>query len=113
MKDLYRILKPNGIIVIANLSNNFSPMRIYLDHINKFFEKYGFVKMVMHIFSLIMPTIKIFYYNYLISKEDKVGKYSFFSTNEQVDLLKDAGFKNISKTEYHYSGQSVLNTALK
>jgi hypothetical protein len=60
-----------------------------------------------------LPTIKIFYYNYLIKKEGLFGGYSFFSDNEQSELLKQSGFINVTKDEIYYSGQAILNTASK
>lgn len=111
--EFYRVLKPNGLVVIANLSEGFKPFIIYKAHITDYIKKNGILRGVFHIISLLLPTIKIFYYNYLISKENSSGSYSFFKKDEQMEALKKVGFKLVSDTEFHYAGQSILNVAKK
>lgn len=113
INELYRVLKPEGLLVISNLSTKFKPFDIYIDHISSYYKQKGIFLLVWHLFSLMLPTIKIFYYNYLIKKEGLFGGYSFFSDNEQSELLKQSGFINVTKDEIYYSGQAILNTASK
>ncbi len=112
-KEIYRVLKSDGIVVLSNLIENFNPFSIYKDHINLFYKKNGLIKTLYHLISLITPTIKVFYYNYLISKENGVGNYHFFKPEEQYNLLKETGFVEISDDEVLYSGQLILNFAKK
>lgn len=112
-REFYRVLKPGGTIVIANLSDNFNPKNIYISHVKLYTKKCGFFKLVIHLLSLAIPTIKIFYYNYLINKENKSGQYDFFGPNEQLENLREAGFIDVFPTEFLYAGQSVLNKAIK
>ena len=62
---------------------------------------------------MIIPTIKILYYNQLIKKESEKGSYHFFNFNEQKELLEKVGFINISETKLIYADQSVINVASK
>lgn len=112
-EEIKRVLKPGGITVIANLNTSFSPIKIYGNHIKLYLKRFGLLKTITHILSLIIPTIKIFYYNYLINKENGFGSYDFFEINEQKEILEKLNFKNVSETEIHYSGSSYLNKAIK
>lgn len=112
-KELYRISKINGKIIISNISIKFRPTIIYIDHIKKSYVRFGLFSTLLTILRLTVPTLKIFYYNYLISKENKTGGYNFFNSNEQRKYLMGAGYKDVSKDIYVYSGQAILNYATK
>ncbi len=112
-KEFHRVLKTGGIIVIANLAEHFNSFVIFRDHLKRYRKKFGLLKTLYHIFSLLLPTVRIFYYNYLIKSENKTGSYDFFSKDEQKEYLKKSGFSIVTDTEMHYSGQSVLNKAIK
>jgi ubiquinone/menaquinone biosynthesis C-methylase UbiE len=112
-KEFYRVLKSNGKIAISNVHKGFKPFKIYTAHLSWSFKNNGIAKTIIDMFKLAVPTIKIFYYNYLIKKENKNNKYSFVESNEQKTLLKNAGFNNISYGRYVYAKQAILNTAIK
>lgn len=112
-KEFHRLLKPGGIIVVSNLREGFRSLSIYREHIKEYKNIHGFISLVVHLISLIIPTIKIFYYNYLISRENKLGSYSFFKPDEQKKLLIDVGFSKVFDSEIHYARQAFLNKALK
>ncbi len=113
MREFYRISKPGGKILISNLAVGFKPFKIYLDHIEKRIKNNGLIYAVKEIITLSIPTIKMFYYNYLIKKENKEGDFNFFGINEQKELLGKAGFKNISETKKVFTNQAILNSAFK
>jgi ABC-type transport system substrate-binding protein len=62
---------------------------------------------------MLIPTIKMFYYNFFIQKEHKFTKQNLFDLGEQKELLQQAGFKNISETKLVYASQGILNSAIK
>ncbi len=111
--EFFRVLKPGGRVVISNLKVNFSPLKIYIDHLQKSLSVNGFLKTVYTACKLIHPTIKIFYYNKLIQNENRSGSYDFFEDNEQSELLIRAGFSKITLVKDVYSKQGELVVALK
>lgn len=112
-QEFYRVLKFDGIIVVSNINENFKPLIIFLDHFKKSLKKFGFIKTFIDLATMGFAVIKIFYYNFLIKKENKQGDYNFVKKDEQFLLLKKAGFKNIIQTKLTYSNQSYLNAGKK
>lgn len=112
-KEFYRVLKPEGVIVTSNIHADFKPLVIYLDGVKKQLQKDGLIKTLLLLVKLIIPTIKIFYYNRIIQKIHKVDSQNLFDYNEQEELLRSAGFSNISESRFVYSGQAILNKAKK
>lgn len=112
-KEFYRILKPNGKIVISNIREGWKPLAIYLVHIRWSIKEKGIIKTIADIVHLLIPTLKIFYYNHLIQKENRNRAYFFIKPNEQQILLEQAGFSNISENRFVYAGQAILNFAKK
>lgn len=112
-KELYRVLKKSGKIVSSNLIEGFSAKKIYFEHLKMLYKKFGLLSVIIKTFKLIIPTVKIFYYNYLISKENEYGKYDFFNVDEQREQLALAGFLTVSEDIKAYSDQAIINVANK
>lgn len=113
LKELYRILKPGGKIVMSNMQKGWKPMRIYVSAIKENLKKEGLFITIKKIVEMIIPTIKIFYYNHLILEGGEVGHYHFFEFDEQKKLLKEARFTNLSETKKVYAREAILNSAFK
>jgi len=111
--EFYRVLKPGGTIVLSNIRVGFSPFEIYVRHITQYLKKERVLKTLIHLVSLLSPTLKILYYNYKINKAHSTGSYDFFETDEQKAALIKVSFVNVSDTQITYAGQAVLNTANK
>jgi ubiquinone/menaquinone biosynthesis C-methylase UbiE len=111
--ELFRVLRPGGRIVIANISPGFSPARIYLAHIREELRLSGILGTFGKILKFISPTIKIFYYNFLIQRSALKGSYSYLSEDDQYQFLKQAGFINISPGKRVYANAGVLTVAQK
>ncbi|MEI6746993.1 MAG: class I SAM-dependent methyltransferase [Methylococcaceae bacterium] len=112
-REMYRVLKPCGRIVVSNIIEGFSPSSIYLGHISAYWRTHGIIKTLVKVFGLIIPTIKIFYYNARIRLEHHHGAYDFFQAGEQAQALVDAEFKNVSGDIFAYNKQAILNSAIK
>ena len=106
LNEFYRVLKPGGMIVIANLAIGFKPWRIYFDHLKKDSKRNGLSETISRTIKLFIPTLKIFYYNYLIKIENGQGRYSFMEKDDHLNLLKNAGFRGISENKPVYSNHS-------
>jgi len=110
LKGFYRILKPNGKIVISNLKKVWKSSKIYIDGIKDNLRKEGAYPTIFKMMKMVIPTMKIFYYNYFIKKE---SEYYFFDIGEQEKLLKQSGFQKLVKTKLVYANQAILNSAFK
>ena len=113
MLELKRVLKPKGKIVLSNIHKGFRPIKIYITAIKENIKRYGILNTIKLVFKMIVPTIKMFYYNFIIQKEHKFNKNNLFDFNEQKELLNKTGFKNISETKLVYAGQGILNRGIK
>ncbi len=110
LKEFLRILKPGGKIVFASPKKNWKPMRIYIQGIKKNFEKEGLFKTIKKFLRLILPTIKIFYYNFFIRRE---SSYYFFEEREQIKMFDEAGFKKPLLARTVYAGEGLMFSAQK
>jgi ubiquinone/menaquinone biosynthesis C-methylase UbiE len=111
LKEFRRILKSNGKIVLSNVIKGWRPIDIYKNHLNRDYKKLGFLRLFYKIFKMIVPTAKMFYFNYKIKKEEGTG--NFLSIDEQKKLLKEAGFSDISENQFAYANQAIINSAYK
>ncbi|MBU4224024.1 class I SAM-dependent methyltransferase [Patescibacteria group bacterium] len=95
-KEFYRIIKPNGKIVLVNLIEEFRPSRIYLEHFKKIGKQKGIIATVIQIFKFIPASLKILYY---ANKLKKTGqqKQILFNYDEQKELLKKQGLETYLK----------------
>jgi len=113
LKELYRILKLDGKIVIVNPHEKNKIFKIYIAGITASLRKNGLITTLRKIIQFLPDTIKIFYYNYFIDKEMRCGKYHFLNGKVQKELLNSAGFKNISDGKLIYANQNILFSARK
>lgn len=107
VSEFYRILKPGGSIVISNVAEGWKPFEIYKNHLKKDLRKIGFFRLLIKIFKMGLPTLRMFYYNSKIKKEE--GECIALEYREQYDLLIKTGFKNVSENLFVYAEQAVLN----
>lgn len=107
-KELYRVLKPGGIIVVADLHKGFSPIKIYTSHISKSLHKFGLFKTVISTVRLFIPTIKIFYFNAIIKAATSNSSVSLLDRDEHEVLMTESGFFLDLRSVPVYSGSSFL-----
>ena len=112
LAEIYRVVQPGGKFVISNIKKNYSSFQIYLTHISESIKRQGFFKTSYSIVRMLVPALKMLYYNNKI-KKNGVADYHFLGVKEQKEILKRVGFKNISDTKYVYAGQAIMNTGYK
>ncbi len=104
--ELKRVLRPGGRIVISNPKKEWKPFEIYTYGIKQNFQQQGILRTIIKVAKMIIPTIKILYYNDIIRKQ---SQYYFFEPQEQGQALALAGFSNISNPKSVYANQAVLS----
>jgi ubiquinone/menaquinone biosynthesis C-methylase UbiE len=113
IKEFYRILKPNGKLVIANVHNKFNPLIIFFDHFKLSIKLKGVFRTVIDLQHKAWAIGKMFYYSYYLIGRDRNGEYPFMEKDEQRILLLQAGFRNIHDTVKTYSDQSYMDIGVK
>ncbi len=110
MKELHRVLKPGGRIVLANPKAGWKPLAIYGRGISLSVRAVGRIVTAFRMVRWIAPTVKMFYYNWKLAKE---SRYHYFEPDEQRGLLEASGFRPLSDTKWVYGGQAMLDCAAK
>lgn len=111
--EFYRTLRPGGMVIVSNIKEGWNPLIIYIEHVHQSIRKKGFFATTMDVFKMIIPTVKMFYFNYIIRREGSVGNYNFIRDGEQACFLRAAGFTNISDDPFVYANQAILNIGYK
>lgn len=112
VREFYRTIKPHGKIVLVNLLNGFRPFKIYLDHFKKSKKQKGIFLSVIELLKFILSSLNILYYANKIKKSGN-QKNVLFNHDEQKELLRKMGFRDISENKSVYSDQAILNSAIK
>jgi ubiquinone/menaquinone biosynthesis C-methylase UbiE len=113
LREFYRILKVGGKIVISNPKEHPKPINIYLAHIKKGYHLWGLFRLIINMMKISIPTVKMFYYNFLIQHAGLSGNYSFMGEKEQKEILSKANFTKISKNSMVYANQAIMNSAIR
>jgi len=112
-KEFHRVLKTGGKIIVSNVAPGFSPINIYLHHIKEEGKKHGWFYVLERVLHFLPPTIKMFWYNMRIKKENKGGQYDFMDDESQESFLSSGGFTKIESLGRVYAGQAVMHSAIK
>jgi len=110
LRELHRVLKPGGKIVLANPRTGLNPLSMYLRVIADNIRAEGLWTTARKMAALMPDMIKMAYYDWKLRME---SQYHRFDHEEQRALLEDAGFSQVSETRVVYSGLAVLNSGHK
>jgi ubiquinone/menaquinone biosynthesis C-methylase UbiE len=113
LREIYRVLKPKGKFVLANVHIGFNPLSLFKDHLNESIKIKGILKTASDLIIKGYAIVKMFYYSFLLIRKDRIGKYAFVEKDEQKHLLAEAGFRNIANTINAYSNQSYIDIGIK
>jgi len=111
--EFYRVLKPKGVVIISNPKEGWRPSKIYAEHIKNVYKQEGFYTTIINVLHFLIPTIQMFYYNYIIILRNKESNLKFMANEEQLNLLRKVGFAKVSENIMVYSNQSIMNIAIK
>jgi len=110
--EFYRVLKPGGIIALTVPKIRYSPYKIYIETLRIGVKKLGKLNAYIKALKMMVPTLKILFYNYLLNLKAKKGKFHYFKREELRAEFKTAGFINISIFNV-YAGETLLVEAKK
>ena len=110
LKELHRVLRPGGKIVLANPRAKQNPLRVSLNVIADNIRADGLWTTARKMAALMPDMIKMAYYNRKLRME---SQHHTFEREEQRALLEDVGFCLVSETKLVYSSQGVLNSGYK
>jgi ubiquinone/menaquinone biosynthesis C-methylase UbiE len=105
IREIYRVLKPNGRCVMSNPRPDANFSHVWIDSIHDILRKP---------LTFLPVSLRIWIYAKRIERYSKKGVFNFFSQSETYHLLTNVGFntKNIKLTET-FSGQVYLVYAEK
>jgi len=113
VQELRRIIRPGGRIVLANIHKGFRPVSVYRAAIRDSIRESRFLHAIWMTAYLLIPAIRILYYNWHIQAAYKFQRGNLFDLEEQKHLLEQAGFRRVSPTRVVYAGQGILNAGWK
>jgi len=110
LKELNRVLRPGGLIALADPKKGFNPFSIYFGDINKVTKEHGHRRALLHIAKTVIPAIRILFC-FISIRKDMTNH--FFTTKEHKDILLRAGFSEVVSESSTYHKQCVLHVAKK
>lgn len=112
LRELCRVLKPHGRIVITAFAVGFSPIKVYRETLREQRRLANLGAALFFALRYSFNTARILYYVARIKRREKSGEYNFFSREEMVRMLEAAGFE-ISRVESTFADQCVTAVAIK
>lgn len=113
VNEFFRILKNGGKLVIVNPIKESKPIKIYIAHLKKSFQVFGYIKTLFNSLLGLFKIIELYYNNIKILLNNKFNKPVGFLTKGQLEkILKDAQFRYESSI-LTYANQAVIITGIK
>ncbi|HNR06228.1 MAG TPA: class I SAM-dependent methyltransferase [Saprospiraceae bacterium] len=113
LDEFYRVLRPGGSLVLSNIREGFSVLRIYREHIRESVRLRGWTHTLAEVLRLFIPTLKMFWYNARIIRADAAGTFHFIHRGEQNSLMLGHGFWPVGPEQAVYAGQAWMAVGIK
>lgn len=110
--ELFRVLKPGGMIAATVFAAGFSALKVYREVLRLQFGATGFLDTVRRGLRYSLSTVRILYYVRRIRAQRQAGAYTFFTPQEFTALLAGAGFE-LELLEPALAGQCLTALAHK
>lgn len=108
IKEFFRVLKPNGKLILATPRPDFSGLRLMREH----FRNLKGINKLSIILTFFFFLFGVLPFEIIILLREKRGIYHRFTKEALEKLLTSCGFKNI-EIGYSYAGQNFLVSAVK
>jgi ubiquinone/menaquinone biosynthesis C-methylase UbiE len=110
--ELYRVLKPGGVVVITVFGAGFRALRVYRETIRLERERAGIAGALWLAARYSVATARILYYVARIKRREKGGDYTFFTPGDLRSLIESGGFA-VDRIEPTFASQCLVARASK
>lgn len=111
LKEFYRVLKTNGILVISDPVDHFKKRKIFISAFRYDLTKLGLLGAIVKELRMVVLLFKPLYYNLLIDYFVKQNPH-INSHLDHIELLKTYGFL-ADLNMVSYAGQNIISRARK
>lgn len=113
IQEWKRVLKPGGRLVLNNPTQQFSPIKIYGQHIALRYRADGLLTTLKEVCGMLIPTFQMLRYNQRITQRNKTMIYHFVKEDEQIACLAALGFVSIEQSKSTYANQAIMDVFIK
>jgi len=104
-REMSRVVGWGGKVIVCNITNNISPLKLFVYGIWRSLDLEGFIKTIIHLFELFLPSLQILKYNLIISKK---RNFHFYSISKLIQMFEEVGFETESEAYNLYGGQAAV-----
>ena len=112
VRELSRIVKPGGTLVVTVFASGFNPLRVYFETLRLRRQSGSLLDTLAFGLRYSLDTARILYYVWRIQRKEKSGEYHFFSREDLTGMVERAGMR-VELVERVFAGQCWTLVARK